>query len=91
EPVVPSKPLREMSVKNTFITIPEDELEPMQRPMRRTQSLPTLDPSGDDSRPSGNGAGSPRPGRAAALQAEAARQGAPATPPLPPSPPSPVQ
>jgi hypothetical protein len=86
DPVVPSRTTPEMSVKNTFITIPEDEAEPAQRPMRRTQSLPTLK-AGDGSKSPGSVPGSPRSGRAATLQDRQAEH--PLT--APPSPESPVE
>lgn len=87
DPVVPSRATPEMSVKNTFITIPEDEAEPTQRPLRRTKSLPTLSPAADGSKSPGSRPGSPRTGRAATLQDRQTEH--PLT--APPSPESPAE
>ncbi|CAK0788081.1 unnamed protein product [Prorocentrum cordatum] len=78
EPSLADSPLTSArpSVKNTFINIPEGEAEMAQRPLRRTQSLPTLDPAGG-----GNDADAP---------GHSALAAPPAAPPPTPARPSPA-
>lgn len=79
DPTTPWMMMHGLGVRTTFVTIVEDEAEPDRGTLRRTRSLPTLDSAGDIAVPPGSSPGSPRSGRAAALQGPA---------PLPRSPPS---